>query len=78
MKKSELLSNKCELRQKKYINNIVEQDHRFPKKLAKYKSYFQYFYTAWRTLKGYKIMNVISISSYSQCAMAMNEQVSVK
>jgi transposase-like protein len=54
-----LLSNECELRQKKYLNNIIEQDHRFPKKLAKYKSYFQYFHTAWRTLRGYEIMNAI-------------------
>jgi transposase-like protein len=43
----------------KYLNNIVEQDHRFPKKLAKYKSYFQYFHTAWRTLRGDEIMNAI-------------------
>ena len=50
-----ILSNECELRQQKYLNNIIEQDHRFPKKLAKYKSYFQFFYTAWRTLRGYEI-----------------------
>ncbi|NJK57923.1 MAG: DDE-type integrase/transposase/recombinase [Pleurocapsa sp. SU_5_0] len=43
------------MRQNKYLNNIIEQDHRFPKKLAKYKSYFQYFYTAWRTLRGYEL-----------------------
>ncbi len=54
-----LLSNNCELRPKKYLNNIIEQDHRFLKKLAKYKSYFQYFHTAWRTLRGYGIMNMI-------------------
>ncbi len=59
LKQEGILSTKCELRQKKYLNNIVEQDHRFPKKLAKYKSYFQYFHTAWRTLRGYEIMNVI-------------------
>ncbi len=59
LKKSGLLSTDCELRQNKYLNNIIEQDHRFPKKLAKYKSYFQFFHTAWRTLKGYEIMNVI-------------------
>jgi transposase, IS6 family len=29
------------------------------KSLPKYKSYFQYFHTAWRTLRGYEIMNVI-------------------
>ena len=47
LKKEGILSSECELRQNKYLNNIVEQDHRFPKKLAKYKSYFQYFHTAW-------------------------------
>ena len=59
LKQEGLLSHECELRQKKYLNNIIEQDHRFPKKLAKYKLYFQYFYTAWRTLRGYEIMNAI-------------------
>ena len=59
LKQEEILSNECELRQEKYLNNIIEQDHRFPKKLAKYKSYFQYFHTAWRTLRGYEIMNAI-------------------
>ena len=59
LKEEGLLSTDCKLKQKKYLNNIIEQDHRFPKKLAKYKSYFQYFHTAWRTLRGYEIMNVI-------------------
>jgi transposase, IS6 family len=59
LKQEGLLSNDCELRQKKCLNNIIEQDHRFLKKLAKYKSYFQYFHTAWRTIKGYEIMNAI-------------------
>ena len=59
LKQEELLSNDCKLRQTKYLNNIIEQDHRFSKKLAKYKSYFQFFHTAWRTLRGYEIMNAI-------------------
>ncbi len=72
-----ILSNECQLRQKKYLNNIIEQDcfgrlnliqalakqciphHRFPKRLAKHKSYFQYFPTAWRTLRGYEMINAI-------------------
>jgi hypothetical protein len=29
-----LLSHECKLRQKKYLNNIIEQDHRFTKKLS--------------------------------------------
>ena len=59
LKQEGILTKECELRQEKYLNNIIEQDHRFPKKLAKYKSYFQYFNTAWRTLRGYEIMNAI-------------------
>ena len=59
LKEEGLLSNDCELRQNKYLNNIIEKDHIFPKKLAKYKSYFQFFHTAWRTLRGYEIMNMI-------------------
>ena len=59
LKEEGILSNECELRPKKYLNNIIEQDHRFPKKLAKYKSYFQYFHTVWRTLRRYEIMNAI-------------------
>ena len=39
LKEEGIFSNECELRQKKFLNNIIEQDHRFPKKLAKYKSY---------------------------------------
>ena len=31
LKEKAILSNKCELRQKKYLNNIIEQDHRFLK-----------------------------------------------
>ena len=59
LKQEGLLSYECELRRQKSLNNIIEQDHRFPKKLAKYKLYFQYFHTAWRILRGYEIMNVI-------------------
>lgn len=59
LKDEEILSKECELRQVKYLNNIIEQDHRFSKKLTKHKSYFQYFHTAWRTLRGYEIMNAI-------------------
>lgn len=59
LKEEEILSEKCELRPVKYLRNTIEQDHRYPNKLAKYKSYFQYFYTAWRTLRGHEIMNAI-------------------
>lgn len=70
LKEAGILSSECELRQKKYLNNIIEQDHRFPKKLAKYKSYFQYFHTTWRTLRGYEIMNAIRKGQIKNIAKA--------
>jgi IS6 family transposase len=49
----------CELRQVKYLNNIVEQDHRFIKRLTKPGMGFYSFETAWRTLQGYEIVNMM-------------------
>jgi IS6 family transposase len=47
------------LRQSKYLNNLVEQDHRFMKRLVKLGMGFFSFETAWRTLQGYEAMNMI-------------------
>jgi transposase, IS6 family len=49
----------CELRPVKYLNNIVEQDHRFIKRLVKPGLGFFSFETAWNTLQGYESMNMI-------------------
>ena len=49
----------CRFRQKKYLNNIVEQSHRFIKRLMKNNQWFQYFKTAKNTIAGYEIMNMI-------------------
>ncbi len=59
LKKENILSKSCGLRQVKYLNNIVEQDHRFIKRLVKPGLGFQSFHTAWRTLRGYEIMHMI-------------------
>ncbi len=56
--KKELHQN-VEVRQNKYLNNIVEQDHRSIKRLVKPGMGFGSFNTARRTLKGYEIMNMI-------------------
>src|SRR6202051_922618 len=40
----------CELRQSKYLNNLIEQDHRFIKRLVKLGVGFFFFEEAWRTL----------------------------
>jgi len=49
----------CELRQVKYLNNLIEQDHRFIKRLTKSGMGFFSDLTAWRTLQGFEMMNMI-------------------
>src|SRR6266568_2646546 len=53
------LPDSSELRQVKYLNNIVEQDHRFIKRLVKLGMGFFSLETAWRTLQGYEAMNML-------------------
>ena len=59
LKKETILSETCILRQNKYLNNIVEQDHRFIKRVVNLGLGFFSFHTAWRTLRGYESMNMI-------------------
>lgn len=59
LKAEEYLVQTCKLRQNKYLNNIVEQDHRFIKKLVNPSLGFKSFYTARITISGYEIMNMI-------------------
>ena len=53
------LPESVELRQVKYLNNIVEQDHRFIKRLVKPGMGFFSFETARRTLQGYEVMHML-------------------
>ena len=53
------LPDSCELRQVKYLNTIVKQDHRFIKRRVKPGLGFFSFETAWNTLQGYESMNII-------------------
>jgi transposase, IS6 family len=53
------MPDSCELRQCKYLNNLIEQDHRFIKRLVKLGMGFFSFETAWRTLQGYEAMNML-------------------
>ena len=49
----------CKLRRVKYLNNVIEQDHRFVKKKARASQCFKRFHTAERTLEGIEAMNMI-------------------
>src|SRR3954464_13617849 len=49
----------CKLRRVKYMNNVIEQDHRFIKKKVRASQYFKSFHTAERTLEGIEAINMI-------------------
>jgi IS6 family transposase len=59
LKEAGLLPEDCERRPVKYLNNIVEQDHRFIKRRVKPGLGFGAYPTAWRTLQGYEVMHMI-------------------
>lgn len=59
LKAAKKLPEIVKLRQIKYLNNIVEQDHRGVKRLVKPGMGFGSFNTARRTIRGYEIMNMM-------------------
>jgi len=53
------LPQSSKLRQNKYLNNVIEQDHRFLQQLMKPGLGFKSFNTARRTIKGYEAMHML-------------------
>ena len=49
----------CEFRRVKYLNNVIEQDHRFIKKKVRSSQCFKRFHTAERALEGIEAVNII-------------------
>jgi transposase-like protein len=54
-----VLPKDCTLHRVKYLNNIIEQDHRFVKKKVRASQCFKSFHTAERTLVGVETMNMM-------------------
>jgi transposase, IS6 family len=54
-----VLPHDCKLRRVKYLNNVIEQDHRFIKKKVRASQCFKSFHTAERTLEGIEMMNMM-------------------
>lgn len=59
LKNDETIAQKTKLRQVKYLNNIVEQDHRNIKRITRPMMGFKSFNSARRTLRGIEAMNMI-------------------
>jgi IS6 family transposase len=53
------LPESCQLRQCKYLNNVIEQDHRFVKHRVNSGLGFGAFHTAQRTIQGYEAMHML-------------------
>jgi IS6 family transposase len=59
LKAEGLLSRRCRLRPCKFLNNIVEQDHRTVKRRVKLAMGYGSFRTAWRTIQGIETMHML-------------------
>jgi len=73
LKNDRILPQNVNLRQIKYLNNIVEQDHRSIKRIVRPMLGFQSFNTAIKTLKGIEIMHMIKkgqVDTLNRCVLA--------
>jgi len=59
LQNEKVLPTDCTLRRVKYLNNIIEQDHRFIKKKVRAAQCFRSFDTAERTLEGIEAVNMM-------------------
>ncbi len=59
LKNDKILPKNVGIRQIKYLNNIIEQDHRSIKQIIVSMLGFQFFHSANKTLKGIEAMNMI-------------------
>ncbi len=57
--KEKVLPKDCCLRRVKYLNNVIEQDHRFIKKKVRAAQCFKRFQTTERTLEGVEAINMM-------------------
>jgi IS6 family transposase len=54
-----IIPKDCNLRRVKYLNNVIEQDHRFVKKKVRASQCFKRFHSAERTLEGIEAINMM-------------------
>jgi transposase, IS6 family len=59
LKRAGELSRRCRCRPVRFLNNVVEQDHRAIKRRVRASQGFRAFDSAWRTIQGIETMNMI-------------------
>ena len=63
-----------EVLQVKYLNNIIEQDHRFIKKLTRQKKGFKSFNSASATLEGIEVAHMIRKQQFEMSGQSAFQQ----
>ena len=72
LKNDRILPQNVNFRQIKYLNNMIEQDHRSIKRIVRPMLGFQSFSTATKTIKGIEIMHMIKkgqVDTLNQCVL---------
>src|SRR3954465_14109152 len=59
LKRTRELGRRCRCRPVRYLNNVVEQDHRAIKRRVRAMQGFRSFQSAWRTIQGIETVNMI-------------------
>ena len=59
LKNETKLSKNVEIRQTRYLNNMIKQDHRSIKRIIVPMLGFQFFHSASKTLKGIEAINIV-------------------
>ena len=59
LKRTRELGRRCRCRPIRYLNNVVEQDHRAIKRRVRAMQGFRSFHCAWRTIQGIETVNMI-------------------
>ena len=72
LKEDETIGKETQLRQNKYLNNIVEQDHRNIKRMVKLRMGFKTFNSVRRTLSRIEAMNMIRKEQVNGIAQGSN------
>jgi transposase-like protein len=63
------LDQSCRHRVGRYLNNLVEQDHRAIKRRVKASQHFRSFWGAWRTLAGYEAVAMLRKGQAFGCSV---------
>lgn len=59
LKRTRELGRRCRCRPVRYLNNVVEQDHRAIKRRVRASQGFRSFQAAWRTIQGIETVNML-------------------